>query len=295
MTDQDRPKTAQIPKAKFHPYPWYAPRFWHGMRAGTWLKMLASHRFSVHPFRVPMAFAISNFSLFNSIFYRLEQSIHGKAIASTAVEKPVVFIIGHWRSGTTLLHELLDLDTQFRSPTTYECFVPHHFLLTQSAITKIFWYTLPSKRPMDNMATGWKRPQEDEFALMNMGLPSTYLRTGYPNDTEQYLDYLNLENLSTERRNEWKEGLDRFIKTLTYTSKKQILLKSPPHTGRVAILRELYPNAKFIHITRSPYSVVPSTIRLWQSLNGVQGLQLDKNTIEAQQKYVFDCYHQMYP
>ena len=59
-------------------------------------------------------------------------------------------------------------------PTTYECFAPNHFLIS-SWLVKRLTFLLPRQRPMDNMMTGWDRPQEDEFALCNMGIPSPYL------------------------------------------------------------------------------------------------------------------------
>jgi len=34
---------------------------------------------------------------------------------------------------------------------------------------------------MDNMPVGWDRPQEDEFALMNLGLGSPYEVVVFPN------------------------------------------------------------------------------------------------------------------
>src|ERR1035437_1279561 len=36
----------------------------------------------------------------------------------------LIFIIGHWRSGTTFLHEMLCKDSSFNFPTTYACMNP---------------------------------------------------------------------------------------------------------------------------------------------------------------------------
>jgi len=36
-------------------FPWYSPRFWHGMRLGTWLRHLGRHRLAISPSRVPLA------------------------------------------------------------------------------------------------------------------------------------------------------------------------------------------------------------------------------------------------
>ena len=60
-----------------------------------------------------------------------------------------IFIVGYWRSGTTLLHELLCSDTRYTFPTTYACMNPHHFVLTQANELK---KKLPAtKRPMDDV------------------------------------------------------------------------------------------------------------------------------------------------
>jgi hypothetical protein len=43
-----------------------------------------------------------------------------------------VVVLGDWRSGTTLLHELLCLDARYTYPTTHACMNPHHFLPTEA-------------------------------------------------------------------------------------------------------------------------------------------------------------------
>ena len=62
-----------------------------------------------------------------------------------------LFIIGHWRSGTTFLHELMYLDKRFVSPTTYQCFAPHHCLLTEGLMNALGGWLMPKQRPMDNI------------------------------------------------------------------------------------------------------------------------------------------------
>src|SRR4029077_5609932 len=85
-----------------------------------------------------------------------------------------IFIIGHWRTGTTLLYELLTLDQRFIAPTPMECFAPA-VCLGFGRVLRWLSFMLPANRPMDNMPVGWDRPQEDEFALMNLGLGSPAL------------------------------------------------------------------------------------------------------------------------
>jgi hypothetical protein len=208
----------------------------------------------------------------------------GKAIANTTIERPPIFVLGHWRSGTTLLHEYLSLDTRLASPTTFQCFAPWHFLLTEGLVTRFGGFLLPEKRPMDNMKAGWALPQEDEFALMNLGAPTPYLRLLFPNSPIPYMDTLSTQDFEPEHLESWKRHLDWFLKAVTYKTQKRLLLKSPPHTGRVGILREMYPNAKFVHIARDPRKLYPSTIKLWNSLDSVQSLQ---STTEPSQLQAF--------
>ncbi|MCA9268656.1 MAG: sulfotransferase, partial [Planctomycetales bacterium] len=238
-------------------YPWYSPRFWHGMCLTDWLKLAGENRWKIHPARYGMAATTSMFSVFNSCMRATQNVLFQRAVERTVVSQPPVFILGHWRSGTTYLHELLMRDQRFATPTSYQCFQPHHFLISQAVITRLFWWIVPGKRPQDNVALDWNSPQEDEFALCALGLPTPYRRMAFPDNGPVDLDYLDMAGLSPDELARWKQGLDWFVKLLTYHTGRQVLLKSPPHTGRVATLAAMFPGAKFIHITRDPYALYP--------------------------------------
>jgi hypothetical protein len=246
------------------------------MRLRPWLRMLCRHRFRISPTRMPMAVVITLFAFHNSALRRLQEALYGRRADAIELEPPL-FVIGHWRSGTTMLHELMVLDPRHTSPTTYACFEPGHFLLTQGIVTRWFSWILPSKRPMDNMATGWLKPQEDEFALCNLGIPSPYETMAFPNDPPAHPEYLDLKSIDDARRSEWKATLKSFLQRVTLGDPRRIVLKSPPHTARVATLLEMFPDARFIHIVRDPYEVYASTDRLWRSLQQVQGLQVPRH------------------
>jgi len=280
-------------KPDINPYPIWAPRFWHSMLFTDWLRLLGRHGFRIHPQRLGVAFGATIAASFNSKMRLAQLALLGHQIKKTPLAADPVFILGHWRSGTTYLHELLSLDERFNSPTTYQCFAAHHFLLTESVITKLFWFLIPSRRPMDNMQAGWHEPQEDEFALCAMGVPSPYLRIAFPNNKgNEYLEYLDMRNVSPADLDDWKSALTTFLQSLTKNCPKRLILKSPTHTGRVRMLAEMFPNAKFIHIARSPYDVVPSTVRLWKSLEYVQALQ--SPNCDHLPDYIYRAYRRMY-
>ena len=213
-----------------------------------------------------------------------------KTRATELVDDPI-FILGHWRSGTTLLHELMSCDEQFATPTTFQCFAANHFLLTESWMPKLLFFIIPSKRPMDNVKVGWQAPQEDEFALCSMGVPSPYLRIAFPKTGDDLLGCLDLAELSQSDLGRWESALHLFLQRVTFSTGKRIILKSPTHTARVKTLDKLYPRARFIHITRDPLSVFPSTIKLWNALDEAQGLQFRRHPIDA---YIFQAFERMY-
>lgn len=277
--------------AKPKRYPFWGPRFWHGMRLHHFFALLWRNRFRVHPLRWSMVFTITWCAVFNSLLYRFQQLIYGRKIAKTKIEHPPIFIIGHWRSGTTFMHELLVCDDHFAYPTTYECFTPFHFLVSSWYWPKVTAWMMPKQRPQDNMAMGYDRPQEDEFALVAMGAPTPYARMAFPNHPPPYLEFFNMEGVDQRDLRRFKNAMLYFVRALTLRKKKQLVMKSPPHTGRIKLLSEMFPGAKFIHMVRDPYALFPSTQRTWDSLDRAQGLQFRRDDVD---EMILECFERMY-
>lgn len=271
--------------------PWFL-RCWDGMIATGWFPMVARNRFHISPRRWAMALLMSLFSFLNLGLWLLQTLIWGRRIARTQLQDDPVFVIGHWRSGTTLLHELLVLDERHTCSNTYDCFCPNHFLLTAPVFRPLLGGLLPKQRPMDNMAMRWDSPQEDEFALCNMGIPSPYTTIAFPNHPPQNQEFFELAAVTPRQRVRWQNGLTWFLKCLTVRTPKRIVLKSPPHTFRVKILLEMFPKARFIHIIRNPFVIYPSTINLWKRLYRNDGLQVP--TYEGLDEHVFETFTRMY-
>lgn len=134
------------------------------------------------------------------------------------------------------------------------------------------------------MAMDWEQPQEDEFALCNLGLPSPYQKIAFPN-RDPYPEYFDLELLPSEARERWTRYLVTFLKQITLLRPKPIILKSPTHTYRVKLLSEIFPQAQFIHIIRNPYIVYASTVHMWKTIYEAQGLHRPR--LEGLDEYVF--------
>ncbi len=204
-----------------------------------------------------LALTITCATVFNSLLRPLQELFYGRAIERTQIKDAPIFIIGHWRSGTTLLHELLVLDGRYTYPTTYQCLAPNHFLISNWLDDPKLKFLLPAKRPMDNMATGWDRPQEDEFALANMGLPSPYLTMAFPNEPPQCAGSLSLDGLCAPTScARWKQGLEWFLTRVTraepQANHSQV---AAPHGPRQDAARTVSRRALRAHRARSARGV----------------------------------------
>ena len=264
------------------------------MRFGTWFRLLTKHNCRLTPRNLVTAATITPASMFNSTASGLQSLIYGRAIRRQTLAAPPLFVLGHWRSGTTLLHEFLICDPEHTYPNTYECFAPQHFLFTQSWVAPMMAWLLPKRRPMDNVVMGWERPQEDEFALMNLGLPSPYLCWAFPHDGPVHSEYLTLRDVPKRKRRRWQATLKMFVKAVAVRKNQRVVLKSPPHTARIRYLLEVYPQAKFVHISRDPLKLYPSTVRLWKTLADVQGLQPDLDEYDWIEEEVLSNLERMY-
>src|SRR5262249_1093814 len=76
-----------------------------------------------------------------------------------------------------------------------------------------------------------------------------------------------------EEARRWQAGVRWFVQKLTRVDGRPLLMKSPPHTARVRLLLELFPDARFIHVYREPYTVFRSTLQLFERVTGMVGLQ----------------------
>ncbi len=202
-------------------------------------------------------------SLF-SVVAGLQQAVSREQLAQANYRNAVV-VLGYWRSGTTLLHELLCLDTRYTYPTTHACMNPHHFLLTEaSALAR---GGASAQRPMDEMEVRSSSPQEDEFALLSLGARSPYEALLIPKILPQALKLTDPRDLSLSDEKRWREVFLSFLAGVSARGMgRPMMLKSPTHGARVATLRELLPAARFVLIVRDPWTNFESVVRMWRKM-----------------------------
>ena len=256
--------------------------------------LLKENRFQIHPTRYPMAGVVGLCSVLNSSLAAVQQLVCRKKIANTKLTGPPVFIIGHWRSGTTLMHELISLDQRFNFPSNFDAFIPTHFLVSRPIVYPLIQMLLPGRRPMDNMSMSAGSPQEDDFALIGYGVPTPYRRIAFANRPNRDHIELNFDKATPSVEQKTHDAMKTFLKALTLRYQSQLVMKSPPHTGRIAQLAKWFPDAKFIHLSRHPYKLVPSTMRLWKLLDLLQSFQVTKYDDMWLKNYIFECKDLMY-
>lgn len=236
-----------------------------GITAGDWFQLLKENGYGVDPVYWHRAAFITLASVMNSIYRRREERRYTDAIAGVKVAPPL-FVLGHWRTGTTHLHNLLAQDTdQFAFANTYQVVNPHTFLCTEEVNARRFARLVPATRPMDNVALSFQTPQEDEFAPCLMSRRSLYLGISFARREDHYSRYLTFQDVPHDDVEAWKNAYRWFLQKLTFKYQRPLVLKSPPHTARIRLLLEMFPDARFVHIHRDPYTVFQSFRRYFDT------------------------------
>jgi hypothetical protein len=223
--------------------------------------------------KLSLTYAVAGiFELFNA----WERVLWRKRIASHRMKEPPLFIIGFWRSGTTLLHNLLCQDSHAAYTTTMQTVFPHITLTQGWWVKAAANLLLPPKRPFDNVQMNMGFPQEEEFGLTNIQPFSLYNFFLFPADFDRIADEeLFTENFPEEQLEAWKAHYRGMVsKALLNTGGTRYVSKNPCNMVRMKLLKEMYPGAKFIFIFRDPYKAVESLYRFVLSI--FPGVQLQQ-------------------
>lgn len=219
--------------------------------------------FRLHPKYILRLLLLLQSAIWSSVFGMVERKRMQKSLRKQALPEKPVFIIGHWRTGSTLLHQLMCLDEQFVSPSVFQVTVPDCFVSIEKYYKPFMGKMMGKKRPMDNVKFGPDAPQEDEFALFRMTQQSPLQKLVFPDGKGYFLMEDAVFSQANPPSAKWEKALLRFYKKLVNVSGKRLLIKNPFHSMRITSLRQLFPDACFIHIYRNPLDVVPSTINMW--------------------------------
>ncbi|MBE0638948.1 MAG: sulfotransferase [Bacteroidales bacterium] len=246
--------------------------------------------------------AIWVINLINWPFRTYERRLINPRFNNKPVEKPPVFIIGHWRSGTTHLHNLMCQDKRMGFVTTYQSVFPDTILnivgqFIFHGFTKLL---IPGTRKGDNVTLDTENPQEEEFALGDKTPICFYYFWMFPKNIRKYYErFIRFQGVSDEETDLWKRDYTLLIKkALRNSGREQFLSKNPPNTARIKILLETFPNAKFIHIHRNPVEVFLSTRHFYAKmlphlqLHTISQPEIDSHIFEVYKKLMYDFLNQ---
>jgi omega-hydroxy-beta-dihydromenaquinone-9 sulfotransferase len=235
-----------------------------GMSFAVWWRLLKENRFSIAPRYTNRAVMMTMASMLVSATRKVDARLERDEIANKIEIKEPVFILGHWRSGTTFLHSLLANDTHFSYPTVFQVMNPLTFLKNEDLVYRS-WADRQFKRPMDNIVLEPTSPGEEEFAISSMCLRSPLIGWSFVHNASFYDRFITFRDASKQEIREWQDAILLFLKKVVYKRPGRLLLKSPPHTGRIRLLMKLFPDARFIAIHRNPFDVFQSTRKLYSA------------------------------
>ncbi len=229
-----------------------------------------------------------------SVCTPLQERKYRKLLSDKPLEHDPLFIIGHWRSGTTFVHNIFAQDSHFGYTTTYQTVFPHYVMALQGFFKPTMGWLMPDRRPTDNMELAPDLPQEEEFAINNACPWNYYNFWFFPERMQEYCDrFLTFRDITPQELQEFKHEFEKLVKiSLWNTGGTQYLSKNPPHTGRIRALTELFPNAKFIYLMRNPYTVFESTRSFF--LNTIRPLELHTITDEEMEQNILRNYMELY-
>jgi len=234
-----------------------------GVTLGNWLQLLKEHGSSIYPRYWPRTLFTTIMAAMNSGLARIESQKYNQQIEQMEVTSPV-FVIGHHRSGTTHLWNLLTQDRRFAYPSVLQAVFPHSFLVFEDIIHGLAERFAPTKRPQDNVSLNPDSPIEEERAICASTFLSVQMGRHFSQKRDEFKPYLTMQNATSEERARWKAALQEFAQKLLvkYGEGAQLIFKTPDHTAKVQLILEQFPNARIIHIHRNPYRVYRSTMKM---------------------------------
>ncbi|MFH0867478.1 MAG: sulfotransferase [Bacteroidota bacterium] len=261
----------------------------YGVRLKILFRLARKNGFSFrYPFFFRFLFLFQN-AFWASIFSVAEKFYYKKKIRSIPLPDAPLIIIGHWRTGSTYLHHLLQHDPNGTTLMHFHVTLPDSFLVSEKYYKPVMNFLMGKKfkRPFDNVLIRADDPQEDEFAILKMCGCSPLTKLIYP-DAGQFflLNYPDFD-LQGKEYEEWKNAMTELCKKMKMNTAKRIILKNPFHSQRILTLLKLFPGAKFIHICRNPYDVIPSTVNMWNIVGRQNNMMPGfvpatvKNTVEV--------------
>lgn len=238
-----------------------------GSNPNTLLKLLATNgapslqRLPQMGFALTISLALLPFSTIERVFTKLTPQ------DPNSIKNPI-FIVGYWRSGTTHLHNVLSQSPEFCYISPLASGLPWNILGIVRLFRPLLEKALPEDRHVDQVAVNPDSPQEDSIPLASMGAASYYHGLYFPQHfTKHFQRGVFFDDDDSKLIEQWRRYHVYLLEQVSRSQPgKQLLIKNPVYTGQIRKLRQIWPQAKFIHIYRNPYLVFRSTHHFFSRL-----------------------------
>ena len=185
-------------------------------------------------------------------------------------DDPIV-VIGHWRSGTTYLHQLLACDPTIATARNALTVAPQVALLLKPLLRRLLAWGMTPLRPIDAVPWGPDDPQEDELGIARLTMDTNMAGMAFPQEYPFHFRRSVLESSSSFERS-WLR-FNRLTWLHDGAGKTQLLIKNSVHTARVPLLLRHFPRARFVLLRRQPIDSIRSLVQVKQRLAALVGLQ----------------------
>lgn len=182
--------------------------------------------------------------------------------------EPPLLIVGHWRTGTTHLHNLMGCSPAYGIITPLASGLPNEILTLGTWLRPLLEQALPEDRHVDRVAVTPASPQEDEIPLANMQPHSVFHAVYFPKHFQRLIDQgVFFDGVPEAEIARWAKLARAFAEKIAiHQNARRVVIKNPVYTARIARLRQIWPGAPFIHIRRNPYEVFVSTRHYYRKL-----------------------------
>lgn len=187
---------------------------------------------------------------------------------SRAAYPAPVFIIGHWRSGTTHLTNVLSRSQAFSILSPLAVGLPAEALGLGRLAAPFIGQFFPRTRLIDEIALSPDLPQEDELAMANLSTLSCNHGLYFPARLAgEFERGVFGEGVPAHEHRLWARRLERYVAKMTRAGgNRPLLIRNPANSARIPALRAIWPEARFLHIHRHPAEVYASSVRMFSTL-----------------------------
>ena len=207
-----------------------------------------------------------------------------------ALPQDPLVVIGHWRSGTTFLHQLLAADPAWATARNSLTVAPQVAVLLKPLLRPLLRLGMTTVRPIDAVPWSENDPQEDELGIARLSMDTNMAGMAFPRAYPFHFRRSVLETTAGFER-QWLH-FTRLTWLHDGRGRSGLLIKNSAHSARVDLILRHFPKARFVLLRREPSDSIRSLVQVKQRLADLVGLQPAPDAITQVEETVA-AHHQL--